>query len=157
MIGFSSGCCVNSGNTNTIIGFNAYQNGTFSTSNTVVGALSGRNACGSQNVFVGSESGCNSLSSNNTFIGWRSGSTLVTGDRNTFVGSLTTGTGSNSIVLGVCAQSTASNQLVIGSSVYPVGPIQTGTFSFGSLGVGSNVTYLNARINGSSYKIAISI
>ena len=80
-----------------------------------------------------------------------------TGCLNTVVGYLTGATGSCSIVLGACARSTGSGQFVIGSTTYPVGPIQTGTFSFGSSGVITGVTFLIAKINGQDYKIAISI
>ena len=65
--------------------------------------------------------------------------------------------GFSSIVLGACAQSTGSGQLVIGSTTYPVGPIQTGTFSLGSSGVITGVTFLIAKINGVDYKMALSI
>ena len=156
LIGNYSGGSLITMNGSVFIGFLAGGGSTSSTNNVFIGANAGSSNSGRFNTFVGFGAGRFNTGINNTFIGSNSNIT-GSGNTNTLIGNNTGGTGSNSIVIGSGAQSTTNNQLVIGSLGTPVGPIQTGTFSFGSLGVATGVTFLRALINGVNYKVAISI
>lgn len=101
------------------------------------------------NTFVGTKTGTSTTSDENTFIGFESGRFVTTGASNTFIGRYSgrlSTTYSDSIAIGNEAEVDGDNQLSIGSSTSPIN-------TAGS--AGSISTYLEVKINGTDYKIAL--
>ena len=116
----------NTGNQNTIIGFQAASNNNatpLGTSfNTVLGYQAYSNGAANNNTAIGWQSLFSSAANNNSALGYSSGLFITTGFQNTFIGAYAGGitgqliSAQNSIAIGYNAITTKSNQVVLGNS-----------------------------------------
>jgi hypothetical protein len=151
-VGTAAGQANTSGIRNVFVGAEAGLANNVGGSNTFVGTESGKlNESGAFNAYFGDLSGVLATGSGNSLFGFRSGESLLTGNDNTFVGSLTnfstqsmTGSGNTAIGAGAVIKGDISNATAIGSRALAT---RTGVVVLGSI----------RGVNGSDQDSAVGI